>query len=278
MLARRESAEGMATLKQNEFAPVLASHLNALDLSRAGPVMICGMAGAAQGWLEARYIDLPAKLSDVPAAAVRVPVEGSDIRILPGFAQRDHTRPDVIRGEETLLLGAHLGRQIEGMVCLPGTHSKWASIEDGCVTRFRTAMTGEIFTLLARNSTLTHYVDADDPDLCDRPAFSQAVKESVGAPAHILQSLFSVRAGPLVAVSEPEDMAARLSGLLIGQEIAGARWDASEGLTIIASGPLAKAYGTAFEALGVEVQLLESEDIIVDGLYHAAKAAWGIGK
>src|ERR1044071_5137604 len=88
------------------FAAVLQSHLEAVRAAPGLPVVVCGMAGARQGWVEAGYVDTPARLASILKHAVAVPGQGRDIRILPGIAQRDPRAPDVMRGEETQLLGA----------------------------------------------------------------------------------------------------------------------------------------------------------------------------
>src|SRR6185436_6198995 len=73
--------------------------------------------------------------------------------------------PDVMRGEETQLVGAleiepalAAGRHL---VCMPGTHTKWVSMRDGIVQEFLTVPTGEVFALLCNHSVLVH--DAATP-------------------------------------------------------------------------------------------------------------------
>lgn len=81
------------------------------------PVMMCGMVGSRSGWVEAAYVDTPASLDGLAGRAAHVPSTRRRIRILPGLAQRDPARPDVMRGEETQLLAlAQAGFQ--GLVCL----------------------------------------------------------------------------------------------------------------------------------------------------------------
>src|SRR4249920_2331486 len=106
ILGERRSGEGMTSAAQTGFAQVLQSHLDALAAPENLPVIVCGMAGARQGWVEAGYIDTPAHLATVLERAVSVPGATRDIRILPGIAQRNPDAPDVMRGEETQLLGA----------------------------------------------------------------------------------------------------------------------------------------------------------------------------
>ena len=133
---------------------MLQSHLDAVSAADHLPVVICGMAGARQGWVEAGYIDTPASLTSILQRAVPVPGQSRDIRILPGIAQRDTKAPDVMRGEETQLLGA-LGADGEALVCMPGTHSKWASVRGGTVERFTTFMTGELFSAVSQGTILS---------------------------------------------------------------------------------------------------------------------------
>jgi 2-dehydro-3-deoxygalactonokinase len=175
VLQERRSQEGMMAAAKLGFAAVLQSHLDAVGAANDLPVVICGMAGARQGWVEAGYIDTPAHLAFIPERAVPVPGRSRDIRILPGIAQLDPKAPDVMRGEETQLLGA-LGVDAAGeaVVCIPGTHSKWARVSGGTVERFATFMTGELFSVVSRETILSHaVVDADEA--VDTEAFKSAV-------------------------------------------------------------------------------------------------------
>ena len=136
VLGERRSSEGMTTAMNSGFENVLNSHLSALNAPSDIPVIICGMAGARQGWVEAGYVATPCDLSSVLSGATPVPNVARDIRILPGIAQRDQQVPDVMRGEETQLLGALSESFASGtqLVCMPGTHSKWVNVENLKVT------------------------------------------------------------------------------------------------------------------------------------------------
>ena len=171
----RRSQEGMIAAAKLGFATVLQLHLDAVGAANDLPVIICGMAGARQGWVEAGYIDTPAHLASILARAVAVPGLPRDVRILPGIAQRDPKAPDVMRGEETQLLGA-LGADAtsDAVVCIPGTHSKWAMVKGGTVERFATFMTGELFSVVSRETILSHAV-ANAEEAEDIGAFKSAV-------------------------------------------------------------------------------------------------------
>lgn len=269
VLAERKGAEGMSTLAPEQFGPALEAHLTALEVPRDVPVVICGMAGARRGWHEARYLDLPLALKDLAGAAIRVPHDTRDIRILPGVAQRLAAAPDVMRGEETMLLGAvrHFG--LEGTICMPGTHSKWANVRDGVLTGFNTYMTGEAFALLSKQSTLAEVLDVAQ---FDATAFDAGVQTGLNQPETLLRQVFQLRAGALLSHMEGAQAASRLSGLLIGQEIAGAA--VSGPVTLIASGLLADRYYRALELAGHTCRLLDADEVVRAGLFASASTLW----
>jgi len=279
VLAERRSGEGMTTAARTGFTEVLQSHLAAISAPDGLPVLICGMAGAKQGWVEAGYLDTPAALSAIPAAAVRVPGVEADMRILPGLAQRDTTAPDVIRGEETQLLGAaaNLGSG-NHFVCMPGTHSKWVRLSGGKVEGFSTFMTGELFDAVAKNTILSHAIADAGAIAPDNTAFRAAVTRMVANPALATSQLFSVRAGSLIAGLSPEDAKARLSGTLIGLEIAGALSLAAKDtpVMLVASGSLGTLYGQALAAAGLSPTVIDADTAVRTGLAVGAKALWSL--
>jgi 2-dehydro-3-deoxygalactonokinase len=279
VIAERRSGEGMTTAARTGFAEVLASHLAAIAAPADLPVLVCGMAGAKQGWVEAGYIDTPAALADIPAAAVRIPGVATDIRILPGLAQRDTAAPDVMRGEETQLLGAAatLGDG-DHLVCMPGTHSKWVRLSGGKVLGFSTFMTGELFEAIAKNTILSHAIAEAGAISGATAAFRAAVSRMVANPALATSQLFSVRAGSLIAGLSPEDAKARLSGTLIGLEIAGALSLVAEGtpVTLVVSGGLGDLYRGALTAAGLSPSVIDADTAVRNGLAAGAKALWSL--
>lgn len=307
VMAEARSADGMSRLKPDMFAPLLEKELAAMGVAHDVPVIACGMVGAAQGWVPAPYVDVCSQLDAIVDGAVKAPSARS-VYILPGVAQREGA-PDVIRGEETMLLGALESLPRKATVCLPGTHSKWVQVESGFITSFRTAMVGELYEMLSKHSTLSHYLDAGGTP--SDAAFDQAVREALGAPTRLLSALFSVRAMPLLRGDEQaKDMPDRLSGLLIGTEIASALLEANRSsvqtvvanpqahrldaptpatfvrlgsedpelsllgrpITVIASGALGERYARAFTVAGCAFQLFDAELAVQHGLLRAARS------
>ncbi|KXJ52385.1 MAG: 2-keto-3-deoxy-galactonokinase [Thalassospira sp. Nap_22] len=234
------------------------------------PVVICGMAGAKQGWLEAPYCDVPARPSDLAKGAVTPNVSDPRISvfILPGLCQRGD--PDVMRGEETQLVGFMAQNpDFCGWVCLPGTHSKWAQVGDGVIKAFRTYMSGEVFALLSQQSILRHSVD----DAWDNAAFADAVRKASEQPTAFLHSLFTVRAGALVAEGDASVApgAAVLSGTVIGAEIADvlSRLAPGDDIALIGAGKLASLYQAALAVHNHKAMPQDGAAITLAGLSRA---------
>jgi 2-dehydro-3-deoxygalactonokinase len=278
VLGERRSDEGMMAAGKPGFAAVLQSHLDAVGAAPALPVIICGMAGARQGWVEAGYVDTPAPLASILKQAVAVPGQDRDIRILPGIAQRDRKAPDVMRGEETQLLGA-LGLDAAGdaLVCMPGTHSKWVSVRGGTVARFATFMTGELFSAVSRETILSHAVAGAD-EAQDVDAFKSAVMAAFERPALAANLLFQVRSGQLLHGGTASSAREKISGTLIGLELAGglAGGVPKAGIALVASGRLQMLYQLAFDTVAVSVRSIGAEEAVRRGLSMAAAAMWSV--
>ncbi len=195
---------------------LLSPWLSPWPESRGEVLLLCGMVGSRQGWAEAPYAACPARAGDIAAALMPVPGrEGSFI--VPGLSCRNDGVADVMRGEETQILGvmAALGPGAHTL-CLPGTHSKWATVEDGAVVSFRTAMTGELYGLMRTASTLAPVMPEGAGE--DDAAFAAGVArsgEAGGLPHH----LFGLRAAALLGDRAADALPSFLSGLLIGHEV-----------------------------------------------------------
>lgn len=273
VLADTRGPEGMLHCASSGFAPVLAEHVARLGATQHLPVLICGMAGAKQGWVEAPYLHTPTRLDALHDGAQRVPAAG-DVRILPGIAQARAAAPDVMRGEETQLLGI-TEPDFTGLVCIPGTHSKWIRIETGRIVSFTTYMTGELFSVIAQHSILKHAVDHDAGSSVASDAFRNGLRHALKTPAALSASLFSLRAAQLLGFAQQADGAARLSGLLIGTEIAdaGARYS-KQPIRLIGTGALGQLYAAALADAGFEATIVDAEYASQRGLAKAAMHLW----
>ncbi|WP_430465566.1 2-dehydro-3-deoxygalactonokinase [Tabrizicola sp.] len=264
------SEDGMGRLTPAEFEPALIRLIEPWLGQGVTPVLACGMVGSRQGWQEAPYRSVPCAPLE-PGQLVPVPVRDGRIRveIAPGLKQM---RPaDVMRGEETQIAGAlalHPG--FDGAMCLPGTHSKWVQISAGEVVSFQTFLTGEMFALFSTQSVLRHGMAGTG---WDEAAFDAGVAEGMARPERLAASLFRLRAEGLIADLGADAARARLSGLLIGAELAASRayWLGAR-VVLVGSAALTGLYARALAAQAVTVETLAAKDCTIAGLAYAAGA------
>jgi 2-dehydro-3-deoxygalactonokinase len=266
--AQATSDDGMGKLTRDLFEPALLRLVSPwLSTGKTTEVIACGMVGSRQGWHEAPYRTTPCTPLEV-GAMVTAPTRDPRIavRLIPGLKQ---TSPaDVMRGEETQIAGAlALNPGFDGVICLPGTHSKWAHVSAGEVVSFQTFMTGEMFALLSTQSVLRHGMATTE---WDGPAFDAGLTEALSRPERIAARLFALRAEGLIAGLAPAAARSRLSGLLIGIELAAARpyWLGQQ-VAIVGTQALAASYARALTAQGAAPRLLPAADCTLAGLIAA---------
>lgn len=263
VLAEAASDDGMSRLAPEGFEPALLA-LIAPWLHRAVEILACGMVGSRQGWHEAPYRAVPCAPLD-PAALVAVPARDPRLRlrIVPGLKQT--APPDVMRGEETQIAGAlALTPDFDGVICLPGTHCKWVQVSAGEVVSFQTCMTGELYALLSQHSVLRHGMQGEG---FDENAFDAALSDAISRPERLAMRLFGLRAEGLLCGLGPEAARARLSGLLIGIELAATRpyWLGQQVL-LVGADRLAGLYARALAAQGLATRRLRAVDATLAGL------------
>ncbi|WP_375450949.1 2-dehydro-3-deoxygalactonokinase [uncultured Devosia sp.] len=271
----KTSPNGMGKLAREQFAGALTELLADVEGPAGRPisVLICGMAGARQGWLEAPYLQAPTDLRALLDGAVHPEMPDARFRptILPGVCQKMAGSDNVMRGEETQLLGlAALNPGFSGVVCMPGTHSKWAQLSGTHIERFATAMTGELFEVLRTHSVLRHSLDGDLEGPGRGEGFAVGVQAGLDHPERLLGELFEVRAGSLLSGRQPDWCAGYLSGLLIGSEIGANRvWIGDAEVPLIGSAALCGLYGQALDRIGVRSRLVDATEAVLAGLKAA---------
>lgn len=237
------------------------------------PAVLCGMVGSTIGWREVPYLQCPAKPQAIADAALRFDAAGRAIAILPGLCCIGKTgAPDVMRGEETQILGAlrlhsslMKGRHV---FCLPGTHAKWVCLEDGSVTRFQTALSGELFDLLRRHSVLARgsgEVDIESSAFWEGLNFVRANHDT-----DLVHLLFSTRARVVTGALAKQDAASYLSALVLGKDVAdGLKLFERDGpVQLICTPRLAALYGRLFEAYDIAVTIIDGDAAAVAGLVY----------
>jgi 2-dehydro-3-deoxygalactonokinase len=265
--------KGALTCK-GRFAPAFATLMQNLPVHPSRVVM-SGMVGSTLGWQEVPYLNPSVALYELPKHLARVKKCGStaECAIVPGYCVRDQfNNPDVMRGEETQLLGAWSLGHLSGWFLLPGTHSKWVEIKDGRVVQVRTYMTGELYALLCRYSTLIPAPGAQACQLVwDQSAFGEGVHASRhGTLSHLL---FSVRSKVVCGDMPTVSASAYLSGLLIGSELHDVMRDSPEAAAsatfkLIGSPELAQHYQEAAGPLGLKFELIDARVAYIAALAY----------
>jgi 2-dehydro-3-deoxygalactonokinase len=222
----RSGPFGVQQVRDGGFADALATLLGdwqALPVPR----LACGMIGSRQGWMEVPYRTAPASLDSLAAGIARVPGSAgagsgsSPLAIVPGVATRESDgTPDVMRGEETQVLGAAADAPARALVVLPGTHSKWVRVEQGAIAGFVTYLTGELYAALLGHTILGRL--ATPASAFDAASFARGVSRGLGGGA-LAHDVFGARTLALFGELSPEGVGDWLSGLLVGAEIAAAR-------------------------------------------------------
>jgi 2-dehydro-3-deoxygalactonokinase len=256
VIERVESARGILSIAKGKHEDVLAGLVGGWrPAGDALPILMSGMIGARQGWVEAPYAQCPAGLPEIASAIVTVETRTlGPLGLVPGVRLDDRDgAPDVMRGEETQILGALAAtRRVEGVFVLPGTHSKWARIKAGRIESFATYMTGEIFAALKDHTILGRMMEGQ---AADGAGFAEGVRKAMGLrrPGDVLNAVFMTRTLGLFDRLAPNQLSDYLSGLLIGAELLSGAGGAQSAV-VIGSPALTARYRTAGELLGLPLE------------------------
>lgn len=246
------------------------------NASKSAPILVSGMIGSRQGWREVPYVPCPATIDELAEKLISLTTKsGHRLTIVPGINTKNAADgPDVIRGEETQILGTLDSTASKQLFILPGTHSKWVQVCDNRIEHFATFMTGKVFAILCEHSILgrTMKGSADDAKSF-KQGFDYAMDERVNG-AGLLQQLFSARTLALFDRMPGEALHAYLSGLLIGGEIRGALELFGKGneITIIGESALATRYQRALSFAEKSARIAD-ENVTPKGLFLIAEAA-----
>ncbi len=279
VLETRASNDGILTVANNDFEATFHRVVGDWLSATSHPVILSGMITSRQGWIELPYVSCPAGGEGLAAALhCHTLNDGRSIHFVTGLSVVGADGvPDVMRGEETQIVGAAADGDERGLVVLPGTHSKWALTEGGQVMHFATFMTGELFALLSKHSILGRMMASEDHD---EAAFVQGVaygRRSDKPAGGLLKRLFGTRAQGLFGSVPANGAHAFLSGLLIGCEIREALaclgdTSAFAHVTILGTQELTALYTVALGQFGLETRV-GPDDAAAKGHYAIAKAA-----
>jgi 2-dehydro-3-deoxygalactonokinase len=270
ILEHTSADDGIASVRPGTFPQVLRRHVGAWLARRPGlPVMMAGMVGSRNGWSEVPYAACPAGAADLAGGMLRFDLgEGAGAGIVPGLASRDDAGlPDVMRGEETKLMGSGVR---DGIVVMPGTHSKWARMRAGHIAGFTSYMTGDVFGAVKDHTMAGKLAEAP----ADEAGFARGLA-TARAPGGLTHKLFSARTLVLMGELPGTQVEPYLSGVLVGEEVAAglAAHPGTRTVALVADGVFERAYSTAFADHGVGVTRLAPDEVFIRGLLAIVDAA-----
>jgi 2-dehydro-3-deoxygalactonokinase len=285
MLGARSAPQGILQVAPGAFEQAWMTLVGDWIHSGAQMCLMSGMVGSRQGWVEVPYVRCPATFETL---AAHVTWLGQDelpmpVGIVAGLMTEQYGLPDVMRGEEMQIFGAaHLLQRRSATLVLPGTHSKWAVLQEGAITGFRSYMTGEVYALLRQHSILARLMPSTQEEAWVEGAFVQGVRTSKEGP--LMSSLFSARTLGLVDRLPSEALPSYLSGLLIGHEMnaqvtaeADMQTDLKGPLILVGSPELTLRYRIAAEDLGVQV-VEPAGHAAATGLWRLAQTLTSTGR
>lgn len=252
MRDRRIGLRGILNVPDGRFGDTLRDEIGPWLAAGEDRVLLSGMIGSRQGWKETPYLPCPAGPAELAGALVDIGFDWARVKLVPGLSGTDEAGvAEVMRGEETQVMGVTALLRDGGLACVPGLQSKWVRVQDGRISGFDTHMTGEAFSALRGHTTLARMM-REGP--ADGASFDAGVARSAD-PGGLLHHVFGVRALTLAGRLSESDAPAYLSGILIGHEVRAA----------LAQPPA--------QAAGVVVQVIGAPDLTA--LYAKAIAACG---
>lgn len=267
IVTKRTSDKGILVAKTLGFEKTF--ELEADGLLDDQQILLGGMIGSRNGWVETEYVDCPATLEGIANRLGTVTWRSQSgisrtAKITPGVRfLGENGMSDIMRGEELQILG--LMQQItdeHATIVLPGTHSKWVSVTNSTISTFRTYMTGEVFELLANQSILKSETKTEP---FDNNVFLDGVK--LGSTKNSLTNLiFQARTQLINGKLQPSSSDSFLSGILIGNEISHEVRN-QRLIHLISNAKLSKLYSMALQYFNIE-SVTHDEDIFTKSAFY----------
>ena len=241
------------------------------------PVFLIGTVGADIGWKTAPYVKCPTDRYQLLNQATCFTARGIEFTIIPGVSCHNrHNLPDIMRSEETQIFGFLSKEQTlptEQLICLPGTHTKWALLKHDKIASFLTSPIGELFEVLSYHSVLLSPLEGK---CWSDKHFEQGIEVGLAHTSNLLHTLFATRALQVTDKCDNTEAASFLSGLLIGADVKAAMQDFHlfSQVTLIGSERICALYEQALDKLSIKCIQVSSETATLDGLKVLASERW----
>ena len=270
IIDKKSSKKGLKFIKEREFENTLTTLNKPWIINTKNiPIISCGMVGSKQGWKDVGYIKVPSKpINSKSIQKITIKDKRFFFYIVKGLSQN---KPyDVMRGEETQIAGfIYENPNFNGIICLPGTHSKWVRFNKGKILNFTTFMTGELFSLITEHSILKYSIY--NKKINDK-VFSSSLKEAMSQSYSLLSSLFKIRAKNLLVKKFSNHARSTILGFLLGMELSTIQKIIGKKNVVIIGSPInAFLYEKALSSLKIKTVKVDSEKITLRGLFLVYK-------
>ena len=272
VIDRSLSPEGIMQIPKETFEAAFDRLIGPWLANTNLPILVSGMITSRNGWIETPYAGLPMGAHGL--AQTLVPHEttsGTLIHFITGASAEHTSGPDVMRGEETQIIGAFALGLRDGTFVMPGTHSKWVQVSNEQIIDFSTYMTGEIFTALKEHTILGKLMESVE---FNAEGFEKGITAGLDGGSSLLRNLFYVRTLPLLDKIPKSEVSDYMSGLLIGSEVSTAtsQLEDTDPITIVGRSDLSERYEIALRVAGVECRRAP-DDVVANGHFLIASAA-----
>ena len=239
-----------------------------LKANGAMQVYLIGMVGSNVGWQQASYLNCPVRIDTIFNNRLSFNAHNYQIHIVPGLSCTNPLNlPDTLRGEETQMIGWIVKNPTKArqLLCLPGTHTKWAHIDLGQVNSFLTSPVGELYDVINHHSVIS---TPDTEGYWHQPSFEEGLEVGLDKSNNILHSVFSCRTRQLLDNQPKETSASYLSGLLIGSDVRDAvnYFTDFDSVTVIGNDQVLPLYQQALKAYGIEAEVMKGQEASLSGL------------
>lgn len=271
VLDQLSNPQGIMHVENGDFEGVFRELVADWVKDTGLPVIASGMITSRNGWVETPYLQVPSGVRELADALVSHQMsDGMTVTFVTGMTTERGGSPDVMRGEETQIIGASAFGVSDGVFVLPGTHSKWITVQNNRIEDYATFMTGEVFAAL-RHHTILGTLMSEGP--FQEGAFRKGCAAGLISGSRLLHDLFSVRTLPLFGKISGDMVEDYLSGMLIGAELKGIDPESIiDPVTIVGRSDLADRYEIAMSVAGLKTQRAP-DDIVAQGHFLIARAA-----
>src|SRR3954470_2536412 len=86
---RRTALRGLLNVPDNRFADTLRDEIGPWLAAGENHVLLSGMIGSRQGWVEAPYLSCPASAPQVAGSLVEIEFDWAQVKLVPGLSATD---------------------------------------------------------------------------------------------------------------------------------------------------------------------------------------------